>query len=472
MKCQRLIPLVVFITAGGACHAQTTMPSAIVASDESRQAAAYRFSADDEKLLDQIQRGCFNYFWKEVGSPALLVKDRLKAPVSSIAAVGFQLSSLAIGVERGWCSRDEAQQRAQTILRSLLERDDNKYLGMYAHFPDHNTAGVNQAGFDPEISTVDTALLVAGVITASEYFGGAVRELGDRMVADINWRAFALPPDGLISMAWKPTDGKKPAAGGRMLDHKWWINSDEERLVYLFAVGAPRAEFALEPAVYYKLKREVRRYGGLPPFVVSWPGPLFTYFFSHCWIDYQALGPDDPARFGSNAPAVDWFENSRRAVLTHKRRCNENADCLRQLGENGWGLSACVGRDGYIVPQLQPNLSNEDNFHDCTITPYAAGSAIMFTREESMAALRAFYELKSADGRRLVWSDPESGGYGLADSFSIKQGYVCDDYVGIDEGPLLLAIENARTKLIWKTFMKSPHVRRGLKRLGLDKTPG
>lgn len=467
MHCQCLFgAIVLLITAPAASWAQASRP-AVLPSEESRRAALYRFSDEDERLLDQIQRGCFNYFWQEVGSPALLVKDRLKAPCASIAAVGFQLSSLPIGVERGWCSRDDARRRAETILRSLIERDDNKYRGMYAHFPDHHTAGVNTAGFDPEISTVDTALLLAGVITAAEYFGAEVGKLADRMVSDVNWKAFELKPDGFISMAWKPADPANPAAGGHLLDHKWWINSDEERLVYLFAVGAPRDEFALDPAVYYKLKRELRSHADLPPFVASWPGPLFTYFFSHCWIDYQTLGPDDPSRFDSDAPRVDWFENSRRAVLTHKRRCNECPDCRLELGDNGWGLSACVGRDGYIVPHVRPNLADHDAFHDCTITPYAAGSAIMFTRQESMAALRAFYELKTPDGKRLAWSDPSSGGYGLADSFCIKQGFVCDDYVGIDEGPLLLAIENARTKLIWNTFMKSPHVQRGLKRLGL-----
>lgn len=428
---------------------------------------AYRFTAADEALLERVQHGCFLFFWREVGSPSGLAKDRRKGPVSSIAAVGFQLSSLPIGVERGWITRDEGRQRATSALTSLLERDDNKKFGVYLHFPDLNTGGMSHEGYEIVASTVDHALLLAGALTAGEYFGGEVAALADRMAAETNWKAFAVAPNGYISMGWRPDDKSRMDGPGSFLEWHWWSASDEERLVYLLAVGAPTPEHAVLPEMYYRLQRNVRQHKELPPFVVSWPGTLFTYFFSHCWIDYRALGPDSPQAFGVAAPRVDWFENSRRAVLTHRARCIEESARYKTLAEDRWGLSACAARDGYIVPHIRPNLADQDELHEGTIAPYAAASAIMFTPAESMAAIRAFYELRGPGGERLVWRDPAEGGYGFVDSFNLEQGWVEDDCVGIDQGPMLVAIENVRTGLAWKLFMKNAHVRRALERLKL-----
>jgi hypothetical protein len=171
---------------------------------------------------------------------------------------------------------------------------------------------------------------------------------------------------------------------------------------------------------------------------------------------------------------VDWWENSRRAVLTHRARCIELSDRFKTLSPNIWGLSACVGREGYIVPQITPNLSNEDKLYEGTVAPYAAGSAIMFTPAESMAALRVMRDLKDKNGQPLTWRDPTQGGYGFVDAFNLDQKYASDDYVGIDQGPLLLAIENARTGLIWRLFMQSETAKRAGERLRLaprGKTP-
>jgi hypothetical protein len=164
---------------------------------------------------------------------------------------------------------------------------------------------------------------------------------------------------------------------------------------------------------------------------------------------------------------VDWFENSRRAVRTHRARCIEQAGRFGTLSTERWGLSACAGRDGYIVPQVRPNGSDTDEWFEGTVAPYAAATALMFTPQESLAAIRAFRALRGADGRPLVWRAPAEGGYGFADAFNLDQGYVSDDYVGIDQGPILLAIENVRTGLIWRLFMGSDSARRALHRLQL-----
>jgi hypothetical protein len=438
----------------------------ILRTAETIAATQYAFTAADNELLDQIERACFDYFWKEVGTPAALAKDRQKAPVASSAAIGFQLSSLPIGVERGWKTRAECAARAVTVLRSLLDRDDNKKFGVYLHYPDMNTAGLSHEGFEILAGTVDHALLLAGAITAGEYFGGDVRQLADRMVADTDWRAFA-GRNGLLSMGWRPDDPQSLAGRGKFLDAQWFRASDEERLTYFLAVSAPRAEHAVAPELYYKLQRMVKRHRDLPPYAVSYGGPLFNYFFSHCWINYRGLEADDPAQFGGTGPRIDWFENSRRAALTQRQRCIEMAERYKTLSADRWGLSACAARDGYIVPEIRPNECDCENWHAGTVAPYAAGAAIMFTPTESIAALRAFRELRKPDGQLLVWRDPQDGGYGLVDSFNLDQQFACDDYVGIDHGPLLLGIENARTGLIWRIFMESETARRGVERLKL-----
>lgn len=468
MRCQRCWHQALAIAGVFAAAAAAGPPSEIRRSAETDAALRYRLSDDDERLLNEIEHACFQFFWKEVGAPAPLVKDRYKGPVSSIAAVGFQLSALPVGVERGWVTRAQAEERALAILDALLGHRDNKRFGVYLHYPDLNTGGLSQEGYEIVASTVDHALLVAGAMPAAVYFRGRVAERTDQLVADTNWKAFATGPSGLLSMGWRPKDSKKIDGPGDFLDWHWWNASDEERLVYFLAAAAPRAEHAVEPALYYRLKRSIEAHDKLPPFVVSWPGTLFTYFFSHCWIDYRTLGLDDPARFGVDAPRVDWVENSRRAVLTHRQRCIDLSTRFKTLAPDRWGLSACAARDGYIVPQLQPNLTDKDELHEGTVAPYAAGSAIMFAPREAVAALRVFRELKGHDGKPLIWRDPAAGGYGLVDSFNLDQHFASDDYVGIDHGPLLLAIENARTGLIWRLFMQHENARRAVERLRLQ----
>jgi hypothetical protein len=367
-------------------------------------------------------------------------------------------------VERKWIARAEGEECARTVLRSLIDRADNKRFGLYFHFPDHNTAGQSQSGYETVVSTIDSALLFAGAITAGEYFGGEVRALAARMLADADWSAFARGPDGYLSLGWKPNDAKRPEGDGELLPWVWDAAGDEQRLIYFLAAAAesPRG---IDPRLYYRMKREVRSHEGMPPFVLTWGGSLFTYFFSHCWIDYAAFGADDPRRLGVEAIRVDWFENSRRAVLTHRARCIAERQRFKTFTEAIWGTSACVGRDGYIVPEVGPNLMGKDEWHDGTVAPYAAGSAIMFTPRESLGALKAIYALRDDAGRPLVWRDPWEGGYGFADAFNRDQDYVSDDYVGIDQGPMLLGIENARSGLIWKLFMRSETARKAVERL-------
>jgi len=433
-------------------------------------AAAYRLTPADEKLLEEIQLGCFRYFWNEVGSPGKLVKDRKKATVCSTAAVGFQLSSLPIGVEHGWITRAQGLQRARQILETLRAGKNNRKYGVFLHFLNFDTGDYLPEWNPNPASTVDHALLMAGALPAAVYFGGEVAALVDRLIHATNWRAFDVSPRGFIRFGWRPEDIHDMSGPGAMSEWDWHLASAEEQLVYFLAVGAPDPDLAVDPRNYYRLERTIRGHASLPPYVVSWNGLLFTYFFSQCWIDYRSLKADDPARFGVDAPRVDWFENSRRAVLTQRQRCIEMAARYATLGPNRWGLSPCMGlnekgKTAYLVQDIRPNLSNNDFWQGGTVAPYAAGSAIMFTPRESLAALREFRSLKGPDGKPLAWRDPAAGGYGLADSFNLDQQHASDDTIGIDVGPMLLAIENVRSGLLWNLFMRHDVAQRAARRL-------
>lgn len=443
----------------------------ITASSETLAKANHEFTAADNELLNAIEKGCFQYFWNEVGQPAKLAKDKTTDTVCSIAAVGFQLASLTIGVERGWITRDEGRERALTVLRALTGRTDNKKFGVYFHFVDERHGGQpdysrTRYRYELTASTVDHAILQSGVMVAAEYFGGDVAVAAAPIVDDADWRAMRDKKTGLMTMGWKAATDKGVAGPGGLVSAWWQYASDEERLVDFLAVGAP-AKHAVDPAVYYGLKRIVKKHGDMPPYVVSWNGSMFTYFFAHCWIDYRHLAADDPAAFGQPGPAVDWFENSRRATLTHRTRCLEASREFPTLGPNRWGLAPCEFGPDYYVAQVRPNVSDTDEWRGAAVPPYGAGTAIMFTPAESLAALREYRSLKDADGKPLVWNDPAARGYGFMDAFRLDPPHGHNVNSGHDQGPLLLAIENVRTGLIWKLFMQHDVAKRAVERLKL-----
>jgi hypothetical protein len=272
---------------------------------------------------------------------------------------------------------------------------------------------------------------------------------------------------GWLTMGWRATTDQGVDGRGEIAPHHWQWASDEERLIYFLAAGSPKREFALEPAAYYRLKRVVKQHNEMRPYVVSWNGSLFTYFFAHCWIEYRHLSKDDPTAFGSEGPSVDWFENSRRATLTHRQRCIEASQEYPTLGLNRWGLAPCAFRDKYLVHEVRPNLSDKDVWYEGVIPPYAAGSAIMFAPAESLAALREYKSLRDPSGHPLAWRDDGRTVYGFVDSFSLTPPYGHNENLGIDVGPLLLAIENVRTGLIWRLFMKHNVAQKAVERLRL-----
>jgi hypothetical protein len=287
------------------------------------------------------------------------------------------------------------------------------------------------------------------------------------MAADTDWKAFIDAKQQFISHGWQPRDPTNLAGEGEFRGSTWSRASAEEQLVYFLAVGSLQAERRVEPSMYYRLERNIEVDDGVP-FVMSWNGALFTYFFSHCWIDFGRYAADQPALFGVETPRVDWFENARRATLSHLRQCRRKSSQYITLRDDRWGLSPCTGfladgRPTYWVPATPPNLAGEEQWCEGTVAPYAAASSIIFTPRESMAALRAFRALEVAGNP--VWQDVTDGGFGFADSFNLDQGRVSWDITGIDCGPMLLAIENQRSGLIWRLFHRHPIAVESVKRL-------
>jgi len=450
----------------------------------------YRFSEHDSALLDRVQRAAFGYFWDAAHEGSGLIRDRSSADTVSIAGVGFGLSALPIGVERGWISREQGEDRALSMLEALLDQPTNRKAGLYYHFlnPDGSPKRV---GTELVVSTIDSALLFAGAATAGQYFGGRVGELADRMLTEADWAFFAEKdeqpgrPSGCLSLGWKPASDDNPTGPGMLLPYYWVDSGDEHRLATFMAVCAPDPAHRIEPAVYYRLRRMLGWHE--PVGEVAWfpySGALFTAFFAHCWIDYAGLGPDDPSSWGVNQRAsVDWWENSRRLVHLHRDKAIANPLGLPTLGENAWGLTACDGPDGYLVPGLFPDpvtmldaepgidypiFRSEDRWGGGVVPPYGAASSIVFEPGLAVAAMRHYVSVEGADGEPLAWRDPEQGGYGFVDAFRAgPEPWRAEDTVAIDHGPMLVLIENARTGLIWRLFRAHPMIAAGFERLGL-----
>lgn len=485
--------LTALVAAAGPIACAASQPASMrpIAAPPATQKPPFDFKTSDESFLDEVQRGCFLFLWHECSPKTGMVVDRTSVAFASIAGVGFQLSALPIGVERGWVPRDDARDRAKLILESLAKNPANRHEGLFFHFLDPDDAGPSRTAYEHVVSTIDSAILFAGMITAGEYFGGDVKKIAEQLVSEANWRAFVLEnahkpyESGFISLGYR-ADAKRPNKPG-LLPFVWADAGDEQRLVTFLAVGATKPEFGVEPELYYKLRRRLGTYDkiGGPVVWFPWSGALFTSFFAHCWIDYAALGVDDPAKFGvKHRTPTDWWENARRMVRLHQVKAEENPRGLPTFSRNAWGLSASDAPNGYAVPGLfpdpmpmpeaTPNVDfadhpGKDDYGTGTIAPYAAGSSILFDPERSVAALRYYRGLKGGDGSPLAWREPDVAAreYGFRDAFNLAGPWIAADYVAIDQGPLILCIENARTGLVWNLFSRSAVGKRGFERLGM-----
>lgn len=417
--------------------------------------------AADEVILDEISRSAFLFFIHEADPDSGLVRDKTGVDYCSIASVGFGLAALPVAAERGWIDRQDAEMRALRALRTLA-RSSAHHQGVFCHYIDLHTGQPTKRGYEQVASTIDTALLMAGVITAGQYFSGECAKLADDLFTRINWRRFLNPDTGLVYMAWQPERFDRMDGPGQFKKATWNWYTDETLLICLLGLSAPNERHRLPADCMTKWKRPRGRYGDGEQFIYTWPGTFFTYMFAHCFYDFRPMGKD--------VYGVDWFENTRRAAEANRDWCRDNATSFKTYGPNRWGVTACGGPGNkYVVPGHQPRGARGDTPAGGTLAPYGAAMALPFLKEDAMAALRHMRNLE-IDGRP-IWRDLKQGGYGLPDSFNIDENWISNRTFGIAHGPMLVMIENARTGLIWKSFMSNKHIQAGIQRAGFRRDP-
>jgi hypothetical protein len=407
----------------------------------------------NEALLDTLQHLAFNYFWFEANPANGMIRDRSQGgSPASIAAVGFGLSALCIGSDHGWITRAAAVDRVKTTLYTLWTKPQGPassgtigYKGLYYHFLDMNAA-LRMTSWDTELSTIDTALLFAGVLDARQYFLGSdtsevrIRALADSITQRANWRFMRNSSPG-IAMGWKPSGG--------FFGYGKWTGYNEAMIMYHIAMGNPviaNRDTSSDWGVWTVNYQYQTQYGQT---YVIFP-PLFGHQYSHCWVDYRYHADQYMRNRG-----ITYFENSRRATLA--QRAYAIANPLGHVGysDSLWGLTASDVPTGYSARGAPP-AQNDDG----TITPTAPLSSIPFAPEECLAV--AWY----------LWNHyrdtPLWGPYGARDAFNltVDPDWYDTDYLGIDQGPIVLMIENYRTGKVWWRNRLNADYQRGLEAAG------
>ncbi|QQS51645.1 MAG: Tat pathway signal protein [Bacteroidota bacterium] len=425
----------------------------------------YPITADEELMLDSIQYKTFLYFMHEHHPEKGIVKDRAApwAP-ASIAATGFAIPCFAIGVERKWISREEGADITLKMLEffthSVQSADTNAtgYKGFYYHFLRMNS-GTRE--WNCELSSIDTGLLMMGILFARNYYHqnneteNQIRLLSAALLAKIEWDFLLMPPGSkhpnTISMAWSPEGG--------LLDFGW-SGYNEGLFLYVLAAGTGMKNVTQSYDAWLAGYQWETPYEGLSH--VAFP-PLFGHQFSQAFIDYRGLADAYMKEKG-----IDYFENSRRASYVQRQYAIDNPKGWVGYDSLCWGITASDG------PGEQYNFGNykfigyagrgtsgpDHNYHDDgTIAPYGPISSLPFAPEIVLPTIKS---LNAKYGHK-IW-----GKYGYLDSFNPTANWVNNDYIGIDQGPMLIMIENFRTGLVWNYVMPDPVIQNGLKILGFE----
>lgn len=422
-----------------------------------------RRTFSDRELL-RLQRNTFNYFWKETNPDNGLLADNTggNAP-SSIAAVGHALASYAVGVENGWVTRDKAIDRTLTTLRFFRDSPQGKqpdatgYKGFYYHFLDLKTG---RRVWKSELSTIDTTILLAGILTAAIYFDGdaegerEIRRLADALYRRVDWR-WALNDGLAVSHGWKPESG--------FLKYRW-EGYNEALILYVLGLGSPTHPL---PAESYEAWTNTYRWKKIYGIEFLYSGPLFVHQLSQIWIDFRGIQDDFMRRH-----AIDYFENSRRAAYVQQQYAIRNPRGFRGYDEYCWGITASNG-PGPAVREVNGVKRRFYDYHarsapygpdDGTLAPWATAASLPFAPEIVLPTLQNFKER---------WGEMMSQ-YGISCSFNPTfpskenrhAGWISGGHFGIDQGPVILMLENYRSGLLWRLMRQCPYIVRGLRRAG------
>ncbi|HMG53654.1 MAG TPA: glucoamylase family protein [Kofleriaceae bacterium] len=461
-RAPRRVAVVAALAALAACAAPSQLPAPAPAS-----------SPGDDALLEDIEHRTFDWFWRTADPATGLIPDRHPTPsFSSIAAVGFGLMAVAIGVERGYVSRAAGRDRVLATLRFFRDAPQGDaatgvtgYKGFYYHFLDMASGRRYR---DVELSSVDTALLLAGAVFCRGYFAGddpaevELRGIADALLDRVDWR-WMQPRAPAIAMGWLPEHG--------FLGYDW-LGYNEAMIVILLALGSPAP---VEPAAWDAWTSRYDRTWGVSygQQHLGFP-PQFGHQYSQLWVDFRGLRD----RF-MRAHDLDYFENSRRATYAQRGYAIANPAGWRGYDAQVWGLTACDGPGDLTLEvggaprrfhgYTARGIGSDD---DGTLAPTAMIGSLPFAPELVVPGIRA---LRQRYGAAIY------GELGFVDAFNPSfpasarpatgrvvpgAGWVDVDALGIDQGPILGMIENHRSGLIWRVMRDSPYLRRALVRAG------
>jgi hypothetical protein len=391
-------------------------------------------SEEDDAFLDELERANLLFFLEQSHPQTGLVKDRhnvLKADdykVASIAATGFGLTALCVAHERKILTFAEATGRVITTLRFLAATMAN-HRGFFYHFADVATG---ERIWDAEVSSIDTAILLCGVLTCRQHFRHReIRRLATEIFDRVDWKWLS-EDTSLLPHGWTPEHG--------FLRYRWDYYSE---LMMMYLLGLGSSTHPLPVQAWHAWKRTTFEYDGLR-YVGSY-APLFVHQYSQAWFDFR----------GRRDRYADYFQNSIVATEVHRRFCLELAEQFPYYSNDLWGITASDSKNGYVVWGGPPEMGPIDG----TVVPSATGGSLPFLPRDTLRVLKY---IKAQYGDH-VWCR-----YGFINAFNPMTGWFGSDVIGIDTGITMLMAENLRTGHVWKTFMKNPEVQRALGRAGFQ----
>jgi len=389
-------------------------------------------SKGDDEFLDELERAATLYFWEAADGYTGLVKDRSSADgtdsreIGSIAATGFGLTALCIADARGYLTHDQARQRVLATLRFLWDGLPQQH-GFFHHFISVHTG---ERIWKSEVSSIDTALLLCGVLTCRQHFSDReIRRLATKIYDRVDW-TWMLNGGRTFSHGWYPESG--------FIKNRWDAYS-ELMMLYLLALGS--RTHPVPASTWEAWKRPQFDYQGR--LYTNTDAPLFIHQYSHAWFDFR----------GRRDAYTDYFENSVTATKAHRLFCLNLRTRFPHYSADRWGITASDSAAGYTAWGGPPEQGKLDG----TLVPCAAGGSIPFLPVETLRTLRAMRE--EFGGR--VWKR-----YGFIDAFNPQTGWFGPDVIGIDVGITMLMAENARSGFVWHTFMKNHEAQEGMKRAG------
>lgn len=416
----------------------------------------------DEEMLSVLERETFAYFLKEVNDKTGLIAEKTQpGSPSSIAATGLGLSCYIVGIERGFISRPEAIRRTLTALRFFFsshqgtETDATGYKGFYYHFLDMETG---KRVWNCEISTVDTAILLAGILTARHYFTGEnkseteIRKLADKLYERVDWQ-WALNGKDSISHGWKPESG--------FLRSRWNKQYCEAHIIYILALGSPT--FPISASGY---KKWISTFEWIKLYDIEciYAGPLFIHQMSQIWLDCKGIFDDFNRKIG-----IDYFENSCRATQIQQQYALENPLGFSHYGKHAWGFTASDGPgpatrkiDG-IKRKFYDYIARGAPYgpDDGTLSPWAVVSSLPFSPKVVLPTIRHAIEIRDFEAHHPFGFDASYN-----PTIKNKQNelgiWISEWQFGLNQGPVILMIENFKSGLIWDIMKKCPPVINGL----------